>query len=221
MSGELILVRHGQASFGAADYDVLSELGHRQGAALGEAMATLGTKVDAVFMGAQRRHRETLEAMTPALGLDPASAQIHDGLNEFSSGALLDARFGPGMRPEGVNADRAAHFRVLRDTVLAWQRGEIVSDAESFAEFTDRVLAARDAMCAAGERVLVVSSGGAICRIIADVLEAPAAQMMRLQLQLRNCAVSRIRFAGSGFHLHSFNELPHVTRAESDLVTFS
>ena len=28
--GVLLLVRHGQASLGAADYDQLSELGHRQ-----------------------------------------------------------------------------------------------------------------------------------------------------------------------------------------------
>jgi len=34
--GTLYLVRHGQASFGAADYDNLSELGHKQSARLGE-----------------------------------------------------------------------------------------------------------------------------------------------------------------------------------------
>ena len=30
------LIRHGQASFGAADYDQLSDLGHRQSVRLGE-----------------------------------------------------------------------------------------------------------------------------------------------------------------------------------------
>ena len=34
--GQLILVRHGQASFGAEDYDQLSDLGKRQGYRLGE-----------------------------------------------------------------------------------------------------------------------------------------------------------------------------------------
>ena len=33
--GVVLLVRHGQASFGAADYDVLSPLGERQAAATG------------------------------------------------------------------------------------------------------------------------------------------------------------------------------------------
>jgi broad specificity phosphatase PhoE len=34
--GTLYLVRHGQASFGADDYDQLSELGRRQSVRLGE-----------------------------------------------------------------------------------------------------------------------------------------------------------------------------------------
>ena len=40
--GNLYLVRHGQASFGAADYDNLSELGHRQSVRLGEYFAGKG-----------------------------------------------------------------------------------------------------------------------------------------------------------------------------------
>ena len=37
--GQILLVRHGQASWGAADYDVLSPLGERQAAALGACLA--------------------------------------------------------------------------------------------------------------------------------------------------------------------------------------
>jgi broad specificity phosphatase PhoE len=43
---ELVLLRHAQASFGAADYDVLSDLGHRQSLALGEALAMQGLRPD-------------------------------------------------------------------------------------------------------------------------------------------------------------------------------
>ncbi|KAF0674606.1 histidine phosphatase family protein [Profundibacterium mesophilum] len=220
MSCELILVRHAQASFGADDYDVLSELGHRQGAALGAALAARGERIDAVFVGAQRRHRETLEAMAPALALDVSAAQVLPGLNEFSSGDLLDARFGNGPRPPGLGSDREAHFRILRDTVLAWQREEI-GGRESFVQFTERVLRARRLMGATGRRVLAVTSGGAICRMIADVLEAPPAQMMHLQLQLANCAVSRIMIGQGGMRLHSFNEMPHVSGPGAEFVTYS
>ena len=40
--GQLYLVRHGQASFGADDYDQLSELGRRQAVQLGRYWAQRG-----------------------------------------------------------------------------------------------------------------------------------------------------------------------------------
>ena len=51
MSQMFHLIRHAQASFGAADYDNLSELGHRQSAALGAALKRQGVVPDAVFIG--------------------------------------------------------------------------------------------------------------------------------------------------------------------------
>ena len=38
----ILLVRHGQASFGAADYDNLSPTGHEQSRVLGAALAARG-----------------------------------------------------------------------------------------------------------------------------------------------------------------------------------
>ncbi|MEY8840214.1 histidine phosphatase family protein, partial [Cribrihabitans sp. XS_ASV171] len=35
---ELLVIRHAQASFGADNYDLLSELGHRQSQAVGAAL---------------------------------------------------------------------------------------------------------------------------------------------------------------------------------------
>ena len=37
--GSIYLIRHGQASFGAENYDVLSPLGYRQSEALGDYLA--------------------------------------------------------------------------------------------------------------------------------------------------------------------------------------
>ena len=56
--GTLYLVRHGQASFGAADYDRLSDLGHRQCAQLGAWMEARGLRFEGVLRGSLRRHRE-------------------------------------------------------------------------------------------------------------------------------------------------------------------
>ena len=57
--GVVLLVRHGQASFGADDYDVLSETGWEQARLLGAWLAARGVAPDVVVRGGMRRHRET------------------------------------------------------------------------------------------------------------------------------------------------------------------
>ena len=219
----IALLRHAQASFGAADYDVLSPLGHEQARAAGRAMAVQGLRPARLFLGTQRRHRETLEGAAEGLGLDPAGAEVHPGLDEFDFRGLLDARFRAGGAPEeGMHADRRAHFRTLRETVLLWQRGEIDKPPERFADFSARVRDARDAIVGAGSDVLAVSSGGPISEMIRSVLDAPAEQMIALQLQTRNCGLSRLVAARSGLFLAGFNETPHVDAStEARLLTYS
>lgn len=220
---ELLVIRHAQASFGAANYDVLSERGHRQARALGAALARQGLRPLRWVMGAQRRHRETLEGIARGMGLPIPEAEVHPGLNEFDFKALLEARFARGGAPEGMHADRKTHFRTLRDTVLAWQRGEIENPPERWEDFAARVEAARAALCARPEGpVLAVSSGGALGQMVAASLGCPPARQIELQLQMKNCAVSRFVFTPRAFFFHAFNETPHIDAATADdLLTYS
>ncbi|MGZ7244367.1 histidine phosphatase family protein, partial [Streptococcus pyogenes] len=66
--GNLYLVRHGQASFGAADYDQLSELGHQQCRHLGAYWRECGQHFDAVFTGTLRRHAQSLAGIAEGYG---------------------------------------------------------------------------------------------------------------------------------------------------------
>ena len=50
--GVVLLVRHGQASWGAADYDNLSEVGEQQSRVLGRALADRGVQPSVVVAGA-------------------------------------------------------------------------------------------------------------------------------------------------------------------------
>ncbi|MBA84328.1 histidine phosphatase family protein [Thalassobius sp. S69A] len=220
---ELYLIRHAQASFGAANYDVLSDLGHQQSFELGKALARQGVQPDTLFIGAQRRHRETLEGILKGMGRDPAEASILPGLNEFDFKNLLDAHYADRPAPENMHSERKSHFRTLRDTVLAWQRDEIRNPPETWAAFAARVEASRQAITASGGQTIVaVSSGGAIGQMIASVLDAPSEQQIKLQLQMKNCAVNRFVFSERSFYLHGFNETPHITAANSDpLLTYS
>ena len=53
----LLLVRHGQASYGAADYDQLSERGRVQSRRLGDWLVRGDHRFRAVVVGGMRRHR--------------------------------------------------------------------------------------------------------------------------------------------------------------------
>ena len=57
--GQLVVVRHGQASLMKADYDELSDAGRAQARALGAHLATHGPSFDAAYTGPARRQRDT------------------------------------------------------------------------------------------------------------------------------------------------------------------
>ena len=66
----IYLIRHGQASFGAENYDKLSELGCRQAEVAGEYFRDTGIQFDAVYSGDLSRQRETARL---ALTYQPAA----------------------------------------------------------------------------------------------------------------------------------------------------
>ncbi|MCC6212345.1 MAG: histidine phosphatase family protein [Burkholderiales bacterium] len=214
---ELILVRHGQASFGAQDYDRLSDLGWRQSRWLGEYFAERGASFDLVVRGSLRRHAETLRGIAEGMGraLDGAEDVR---LNEYDSQALFNAHFQGGPPPKA--ADRRAHFRLLREVMYAWTEDRLAGTAaafphEPFAEFRARVL---DVLAAlqpgTAKRVLVVSSGGPIATIIADVLRMPARGMVDLNLQTRNTGITELQAGPSRTQVVSFNNVPHLDRPD-------
>jgi broad specificity phosphatase PhoE len=93
--GTLYLVRHGQASLGASDYDQLSPLGQRQCQLLGEYWRSQGMRFDAVLCGGLKRHAQSLAAIGVGLGQagDLPTTQIRPGLNEYDSEALIRSVF--------------------------------------------------------------------------------------------------------------------------------
>ncbi|MGF6415017.1 histidine phosphatase family protein [Paraburkholderia sp. 32] len=88
---ELHLIRHGQASFGAENYDRLSDIGTRQARWLGEYFADSKLCFDRVVIGTMRRHRQTADAILEGLGSPVVEMTQHAGLNEYDFDALYRA----------------------------------------------------------------------------------------------------------------------------------
>ncbi|MGI3169500.1 histidine phosphatase family protein [Pseudooceanicola sp. C21-150M6] len=218
----LYLIRHGQASFGADDYDKLSAIGHEQSEVLGQWFAAEGITPDLVAHGTLRRQKETLAGILRGMGLEMQPEEL-PGLNEYDFGNLLKAKYAAGGEPEGMMTDHKSHFRTLRTTVAEWQRDEIPNPPEMWAEFTGRVDAAVTALMREGvETVFAVSSGGAIAQAVSALLETPGVHQTKMQLQMKNTAVTRFIYTPRSIYFHAFNETPHITAANSDrLLTYA
>ena len=76
---ELYLVRHAQASFGAANYDQLSDLGHKQSRWLGDYMGMRGLKFDTLVVGDMVRHHETMNGICAGMDIDGSSRLVLPG----------------------------------------------------------------------------------------------------------------------------------------------
>lgn len=221
---ELFLIRHAQASFGADDYDQLSDLGVRQAQWLGEGLVEMGVKPARLVAGALRRQQDTATAMAAAMGLD-LGVETVSGLEEYDSDAVLAAYAEATGAPPTSRTDRRAHFRALRDALAAWTEGRLDDRLEErWPMFVERVEHARGALAdpTRGAPVVAISSGGVIARIVAETVGSPAAAMIALNLQAKNTGVSRFIFTDRAFYLSSFNAAPHLERLDrADALTYA
>ena len=209
------LIRHAQASFGAANYDKLSELGWEQSRMLGRWFAEKGVRPARIVIGAQARHRETAEGIVEGLGGAAPAFERHAGFNEYDAGTVLERWL--GGRPRPPKDDRRAHFRALSAALAVWQAGEI-EGSERFAEFETRVAEALDFAAGGEGPVLAVTSGGAIGQTVRALLRAPPEGMIRAHMQAKNAGFSRLAGRAGALWLNSFNEAPHLEDADGALT---
>ncbi len=227
----VLVVRHGQASFGAEDYDVLSETGWAQGRLLGAALAAEGLRPSVVVRGSMRRHRETTEALLESLvaagGSAPAEEVVVDARwDEFDHLGVVAAH--PDL-PQGGTAslDRREFQRVFLESTRRWALGEepavgSVGYPETFADFVSRSTEALADACsrATDGPVVVVTSGGPVGVVAASLVgpeDSEPAVTARLWERFNtvcvNSGLSRVLVGSTGTRLLSFNEHGHLDAA--------
>ena len=214
--GTLYLVRHGQASFGAANYDQLSPLGHDQAVRLGQYWRERGQRFEAVLTGTLSRHSQTLAGIAQGLGDMPAATAL-PGLNEYDSDALLRAVH-PEPLPKATTPELyRQHFRLLCDALAQWMCGTIspqgMPDWNGFSQGVREALEQVRRQHAAHD-VLIVSSGGPISAAIGQVLGTTPEVTIALNMRIRNSAVTEFSVSPKRLMLQTFNTLPHLDTEE-------
>jgi broad specificity phosphatase PhoE len=230
---ELILVRHGQASFGATVYDKLSPLGERQSALLGGWFKQSGVVPDVVASGRMIRQVDTAVLCCGESG-GPARAEwlMLDGLGEYDHDSIV-ARYRPDYADPAVmhaemarsgNPRRAFHAMYVK-ALARWIEGFHDSDyAESWTAFRARVLdALRHLASLEARTIMAFTSGGPITAIVQHLLGTPDARAFDANWPLVNAGYTRLRFSAETgvVSLATFNAYPHLERAgDPGLVTF-
>jgi broad specificity phosphatase PhoE len=146
------------------------------------------------------------------------------GLNEYDFQALFAALGEEGL-PQGLSATSSKRdfYKGLRHVLQLWADDRLPGRVpETWHQFQARVERARLAIQrTGGRRVLVVSSGGPIAVTAQQVLQAPAASAIALNMQIRNSSLCQYVFNDSAMSLVSFNSVPHLERAERhEFVTY-
>lgn len=213
----LILVRHGQASFGTSNYDRLSELGKTQARWLGEYFVDRGLNFHSVHCGTLVRQHDTAREILDAMGASTLPIAQDAGFNEYHAEPLLRAYAGDIDPVEMQNADYKNYWQMFRRAMAAWAADELTDIPESWQSFGDRVTRAMNNCVSSAGRddvVLAVSSGGAITRGLASLLGIPPSAAIELNLQFRNSAFCELIASSSGLRLINMNTYPHLDRPD-------
>jgi len=217
--GQILLVRHGQASLLAADYDRLSDMGWAQGRRTGAALAARGVVPLLVRTGGLRRQRDTAQALVQGAGwaLNP---ELDPDFDEYAYADLFGATWPELDSHAAVIAElrrqadpRGAFQRMFETAFHAWTGGATAPGGLSWQAFADRCTEAVTRVaqvCGSGRVAVVVTSGGVIAAVVQRLLHVPDAHVPVLHNPLRNAAITRIQTRGAAIALAGFNEVAHL-----------
>lgn len=231
--GQILLVRHAQASFGADDYDCLSEHGLAQAKHLGAWFARCGRGFDAAVSGAMRRHAQTAEATLAALTpeLRPKlPTGVDAGFDEYDADHVVQCAWPEFGAPAAMRKHLANHEhprrefqRLFASAMLRWGGGQSDADyRETWSAFRARCTTAleRAVELADGRNLIVFTSGGPITAICAQLMTLPTERAFELNYVLANTGVTCLSAGGSGLKLRYLNNHAHLDELGAPAITY-
>lgn len=231
----IYLVRHGQASFGADDYDKLSDLGRRQAQVLGEYFAEAGIRLDAAYSGDLSRQRDTaslcLEAQPGPVPhtIDPRFNEVrNDEQLRYLLPVVSDAN--PAIKAlvdQGLK-DSKSYQKLIEAVFNHWVSPRCDDDRlQSWADYSGGVRAALDEVMTkegGGKTVAIFASGGTIATMVAQVLGLGGEHTYRFYEPMMNCSVTQLFYSGPKVSLSYYNDCSYLelngARLGERLVTY-
>ena len=228
----IYLIRHGQASFGAASYDQLSPNGEQQAVVLGHYFNDILKEAPYVVAGSMQRHQHTAQ-----LCLDesfPESEIVTDSAwNEFNHQqvfAQYEPRFNePHLLKEDVAKEanpRAYLAKIFEGAIGRWTGGEYHHEYdESWPHFKNRVETALQNLCdelaeTKPRYAVVFTSGGVISVAVGKILGLSPEKTFALNWAIANTSITTLRLVGNEPQLLSLNEHHFIKAVNPSLLTW-
>lgn len=224
-------MRHGQASLHAADYDQLSDLGATQSRTLGRWWAERGRRFDAVYVGPQKRHRQTEAALREGAaeaGLELPQAVALPEVGEMDATAVFAeamkrvAVAAPDLRSQLKEGELSSEGRVAMRHMAGisaklferWAQGDATLEMpETYLEFEGRVVSGLQAVMKAqrrGKQTLVVTSGGPTTIALKLALGLDPGRALHLMSVIYNASVTELKYTENRLTLGAFNQAGHL-----------
>lgn len=224
----LYLVRHGQASFGARDYDALSDTGRQQSALLGTQLQKLCSAPPLAISGSMQRHQQTLEEAEKQCRFTAHYAQ--PGWNEYDHEGILAASDPQLSSADSIKAwletqpePKMAFARAFSDAIRKWQASEGMGYQESWPEFQARVWQSFEealSRLSEGQDIVVFSSGGPVSWVLNRLLHAEQSRWLNMNWTLVNAGYHKIINSAFGPFVSSMNEHSYLQVAGKQLITY-
>ncbi len=235
----LTVVRHGQASFLAENYDKLSPLGERQSILLGKYWLARGTRFDQIYYGPRERQIRTGEIIGSEFrkaGIPwPTPIEV-PGLDEYPAEPVL-RKFGPILierhphlkefsdafvQSEDMLTKQKAIDKLLREVTRRWMDGEATDpEIPTWQHFCARIESALGAImqnAPKASQVAVFTSGGPTAATARMALGLSHPATLELTWVPRNASFSEFLFSGARMTMSTFNHTPHLP--EAGLLTY-
>ena len=231
----LYLIRHGQASFGNDNYDILSPLGEEQSRLLGTYAFQQNLHFDAVFSGSMKRQLDTFHHFSKAFSDPLPDLLVSRVFNEHQVTEIFNRdmvsylqeypQLAKLIQEKGLKHPdvKKGIMRLFFKVNTAWVQGEIDSgEYESWLTFKNRVLTAFPILAKAlesNQKVALFSSGGTISILIGEILGVSDTKMAELNWQIRNSSISEVSYSKGKYFLRGFNHIAHLP--DQEMVTYA
>lgn len=227
----IYLIRHGQASFGAADYDKLSELGMEQACILGRDLCERPIDFDHVICGSMLRHQETAKACLAEFSI-PSEIQTDARWNEYDHENILELELksrGFESVKEFVNAStnpKQAFEKLFIDASISWMNRSHNGYTETYNDFCSRLNAALESCINdhaeenPKSNIAVFTSGGPISFIASKLLSTPESHLININWTLCNAGITKLVTTTNRTFLASLNEHAHLEKAGKKFLTY-